>query len=84
MRAAVVRAVLLCCHPNDPQHASDFMLDNYAGVYCGTTVFTTLVLVETHMLFYTIALPIAETLNYAGVPAMFWFHQARCGGLHAA
>ncbi len=34
---------------------------------------TTVVHVEKHCLFYTIALPIAETLNMNGQPALFRF-----------
>lgn len=48
---------------------------NYGGLFCGTTVLTTLVHVERYMLFYTIALPVAEALNYAGVPSLFLFKQ---------
>jgi hypothetical protein len=52
---------------------------------CGATVLTTEVHVEMFMLFYTIALPIAEVLNHAGVPSLLRFVNAggRCvSGVH--
>ncbi len=52
----------------------DSMLEtHYAGMHCGVTTLTTIVYIDTHMMFYSIALPIAETLNYNGVPALFRF-----------
>lgn len=55
------------------QVADTFLGTHYAGVNCGPTVLTTIVHVEDHMLFYTVALPIAEALQDIGVPAFFWF-----------
>ncbi len=45
----------------------------YGGVYCGATSLTTVVFLQAYMLFHSIALPIAEALNYMGVPALFQF-----------
>jgi hypothetical protein len=56
-----------------PQQLPNFLGTHYGGMYCGVTVLTTLVLVQRYMLFYPIALPIAETLNYMGVPALFQY-----------
>jgi hypothetical protein len=55
------------------QVADTFLGTHYAGVNCGPTVLTTIVHVEDYMLFYTVALPIAEALQDIGVPAFFWF-----------
>ena len=38
----------------------------YSGVYCGVTVFSIIFAVEQH-LFYSIALPIADTLSTMGI-----------------
>ncbi len=53
------------------QQRGDFLGSFYGGVHCGATVLTTVVYVETFMLFYTLALPVAEALNMVGVPAIF-------------
>jgi hypothetical protein len=55
------------------QVAPSFLGVHYAGVNCGPTALTTLVHVEDHMLFYTVALPIAEALHDSGLPTIFWF-----------
>ena len=66
----------------------DFLTTYYGGMHCGATVLTTVVYLEMFMLFYTIGLPIAEALNYNGVPALFRFVDPgnrcvvwRCGGI---
>ena len=54
-------------------HHQDFLDTHYGGMHCGVTALTTVVYLETYMLFYTIGLPIAEALNYNGIPAIFRF-----------
>ncbi len=69
----VLRILLLSVLMGCLQVADTFLGTHYAGVNCGPTVLTTIVHVEVHMLFYTVALPIAEALQDIGVPAFFWF-----------
>ncbi len=58
----------------------------YAGVWCGVTVFTTLLSLERTMLYQSIAAPVAVTLQDLGVPAMLRMEKTvfRCDFVAAA
>jgi hypothetical protein len=73
----VLRCVRVCARAGAEQAKEDFLDTYYGGMYCGLTALTTAVHVEQYMLFYTIAIPIAETLNHLGVPAMFRFFKKK-------
>ena len=65
------RLPLCCCL--FVQRAKDFIGTHFGGQMCGVTVLTTVVFVQTYELFSTIAVPIAESMNAMGIPAMFQF-----------
>ena len=54
--------------PLGDQNFKNFRSTYYSGKYCGITVFTTAFAIERQLLFYTIALPIVDTLNTFGIP----------------
>ena len=64
---------LLSAFPAMQESRPNFVGSVYGGMHCGATVLTTVVYIEKFMLFHSIALPIAETLNYNGIPALFRF-----------
>ncbi len=68
----------LCPQPSPPPHGPAQTRQNHLGLQfggqlCGATVMTTVVFVQAYELFNTIVVPIAESLNGMGVPALFQF-----------
>jgi hypothetical protein len=68
--SAVHALLCVCCAAwaISLQDFPSFRNTYYSGVFCGVTVFTTAFAVEKQLLFYTIALPIVDTLSQFGIP----------------
>jgi hypothetical protein len=67
----VVCHISTCCDCFATQVKANFLDTFYAGQHCGITVLTMVVLVEKFMLYHTVAVPIAESLNHNGIPTLY-------------